>query len=344
MTGNRDDLAQAADRPDPAGLYGGRRVLITGGLGFLGSNLAHRLVGAGAAVTLVDSLLPDYGGNHKNIDGIADDVRVSYTDVRDQYAMAYLIREHEFIFNFAGQVSHRDSMDDPLTDLEINAKAPLSLLEAARRNNLEATVIFAGTRQVYGRPKYLPVDEDHPLAPTDANGISNLAGELYHFLYASVHGMRAASLRMTNTYGPRQRLAGTTQAVVPIFVRQALEDETITLYGGGDQLRDFVYVDDAVDAFLLAGQTPGAMGRPMNMGHPDPMSLREFCEILCDAAGSGRIDVASWPPEYKKIDIGDYYGSYELARRVLGWEPKTSVRDGIERTVAFYRANAKDYL
>lgn len=328
----------------PADMYAGARVLVTGGLGFLGSNLAFSLARAGAHVTLVDSLLPQYGGDPKNIDGIVGDVTVSYTDVRDVYAMAYLIGRHEFIFNFAGQVSHRDSMNDPMTDLEINTRAPLSLLETVRRNNPEATVVYAGTRQVYGRPEYLPVDEKHPLRPTDANGVSNLASEMYHHLYAEVYGIRAISLRMTNTYGPRQRLRGTTQAFVPIFVRKALEDETITIFGDGSQRRDFVYVDDAVDAFLRAGLSDSATGQSLNLGHPQPMSLRDFGRQLCEIAGGGRVELAPWPPEYEQIDIGDYYGSFDLARRVLGWEPVVDVTEGLQKTVDFYRANLDQYV
>lgn len=332
------------DTVDPAKHYEGAKVLITGGLGFLGSNLAFSLSGAGASVTLVDSLLPQYGGNPRNIEGIEGDVAVSYTDVRDSYAMAYLISRHDFIFNFAGQVSHRDSIEDPLTDLEINTRASLNLLELVRRNNPGAAVVYAGTRQVYGRPEYLPVDEQHPLRPTDANGISNLAAEMYHRMYAELHGIRATSLRMTNTFGPRQRLAGTTQAFVPIFVRKAFEDETITIFGDGSQRRDFVYVTDAVDAFLRAGLCADAVGKVMNLGHPDPMSLKDFADLLCGLTGTGRVVLAPWPPEYERIDIGDYYGSFELARETLGWSPKVGVREGLELTIDYYRPRIAEYM
>lgn len=329
---------------NPAELYDGANVLITGGLGFLGSNLAFALAEAGASVTLVDSLLPQYGGNPRNIEGISGEVAVSYTDVRDSYAMAYLISRHDFIFNFAGQVSHRDSIDDPLTDLEINTSAPLSLLELVRKNNPGAAVVYAGTRQVYGRPDYLPVDEKHPLHPTDANGISNLAAEMYHRMYAELHGIRAMSLRMTNTYGPRQRLAGTTQAFVPIFVRKAFEDETITIFGDGKQRRDFVYVTDAIDAFMRAGRCVDAVGKVMNLGHPDPMELNDFAELLCEVTGTGRVVLAPWPPDYEKIDIGDYYGSFDMASQILGWKPKVGVRDGLTKTVEFYRPRIAEYM
>lgn len=329
---------------DPASCYSGSNVLITGGLGFLGSNLAFALGAVGAKVTLVDSLLPQYGGNPRNIEGIEGDVSVSYTDIRDSYAMAYLIGKHDFIFNFAGQVSHRDSIDDPITDLEINTSASLQLLELVRKNNPGARVIYAGTRQVYGRPHYLPVDEAHPLNPTDANGISNLAAEMYHRMYAKLHGIRATSLRMTNTYGPRQRLSGTTQAFVPIFIRKAFEDETITIFGDGTQRRDFVYVTDAVDAFLRAGLAADAVGMVMNLGHPEPMSLRNFAELLCEVTGTGRVALAPWPPDYERIDIGDYYGSFEMAREILGWEPRIGVREGLEMTVDYYRRRIADYV
>lgn len=329
---------------DLAREFAGKRVLVTGGLGFLGSNLAIALAEGGALVTVADSLLPQYGGNPANLKGYEDLIAVSYTDVRDAYAMGYLVSTHEYIFNFAGQVSHRDSMEDPQTDLEINARAPLALLEAVRKNNPDATVIYAGTRQVYGRPRYLPVDEDHLLDPVDANGISNLAGELYHLLYAQVHGVKAASFRLTNTYGPRQRLWGTTQAFVPIFVRNVLTGEPVTIYGDGGQRRDFVYVDDSLEGFLRLALTDDAMGSVYNQGHPEPVSLDRFVELLIAVAGRGSVEYVPWPEEAKKIDIGDYYGSYERAKRELGWEPRTSLEDGLRKTVEFYEARRPDYI
>lgn len=324
--------------------FAGRRVLVTGGLGFLGSNMAILLAEAGARVTVVDSLLPQYGGNVKNLEGYEDRVAISYTDVRDPYAMSYLVSQADVVFNFAGQVSHIESMEDPLTDLEINTVAPLSLLETVRRSNPEAIVVYAGTRQVYGRPCYLPVDEEHPLDPVDANGVSNLAGELYHLLYARVYGLKTASLRMTNTYGPRQRLVGTTQGFVPIFIRKALMGEPITIYGDGSQRRDFVYVDDALDAFLRVALYEEAVGEVFNLGHPDPMSLRDFAELLLEVCGGGRIEFVPWPADHARIDIGDYFGNYDKAKRLLGWEPKVSVEQGLQRTIDFYRERMQDYL
>ncbi|MER3396479.1 MAG: NAD-dependent epimerase [Acidimicrobiia bacterium] len=327
-----------------ASRFAQERVLVTGGLGFLGSNLAIVLARAGARVTVADSLLPHYGGNPANLEGYEDKIAISYTDIRDEYAMAYLVSTHDYIFNFAGQVSHRDSMADPKTDLEINASAPLSLLEAVRKHNPDATVIYAGTRQVYGRPRYLPVDEDHPLDPVDANGISNLAGELYHLLYAEVYGLRAGSFRLTNTYGPRQRLWGTTQGFVPIFVGRVLTGQPITIYGDGSQQRDFVYVDDSLEGFLRLALTEEAMGSVYNQGHPQPVSLRSFAELLVEVAGQGTIEYVPWPEDVKKIDIGDYYGSFEKAKRMLGWEPKTSLAEGLEKTIAYYRDHLEHYI
>jgi UDP-glucose 4-epimerase len=233
--------------------YGGRRIMITGGLGFIGSNLAHRLVALNARVLLVDALIPDYGGNLFNVAGIEDRVRVNIADVRQASTMNYLVRDRDVVFNLAGQVSHIDSMRDPHTDLEINCRSQLTLLEACRRNNPAIKVVFAGTRQVYGRPTTLPVTEQHLVRPTDINGINKAAGEYYHLVYNNVFDIRACSLRLTNVYGPRQLIRHNRQGFIGWFIRQAIEDAEIQVFGDGSQLRDFVYVDDAAEAFLRGG-------------------------------------------------------------------------------------------
>jgi UDP-glucose 4-epimerase len=324
--------------------YRGRSVLVTGGLGFIGSNLAHRLVALGANVLLVDSLIPDYGGNRHNIAGIRDRVRVSLADIRDRDAVNDLVRGQDVIFNLAGQVSHIDSMRDPYTDLDINCLSQLTLLEACRHVNAAAKVVFAGTRQVYGRPDRLPVDETHLVRPTDVNGINKAAGEYYHLVYNNVFGVRACSLRLTNVYGPRQLIRHNRQGFIGWFIRLALEGGTIQIYGDGSQLRDFVHVDDASDAFLRAGADDGCNGEVFNVGGMEPISHRDLTTLLVETAGAGRVDYIAWPPEKKAIDIGSFYADSSKFRRATGWTPTVSLRDGLASTLAYYRANYDYYV
>jgi UDP-glucose 4-epimerase len=324
--------------------YRGRRVMITGGLGFIGSNLAHQLVELGAKVLLVDSLIPEYGGNLFNIAGIDDRVRVNVADVRQQSTMNYLVRENEVIFNLAGQVSHIDSMQDPYTDLEINCRSQLSILEACRRYNPAVKVVFAGTRQVYGRPDSLPVTEHHLVRPTDVNGINKAAGEYYHLVYNNVFRVRACSLRLTNVYGPRQLLKHNRQGFLAWFIRQALEDREIQIYGDGRQIRDFVYVDDCADAFLRAGANDESNGLVFNIGGVEPIAHRDLVEVLIGLAGRGRYRFVEWPPEKKAIDIGDFYADSSLAAATLGWRPTTALREGLTRTLDYYRKHMQHYV
>ncbi len=319
------------------------RVLITGGAGFIGSNLAHRLVDLGAQVTLVDSLIPQYGGNLANLEGFRQRLAFHISDVRDPYAMSYLIQGQDFLFNMAGQTSHLDSMQDPMTDLHINATAQLSILEAARKHNPGLRTVFASTRQVYGRPSYLPVDEAHPIHPVDINGIHKVAGEEYHLLYSQVYGMRCSALRLTNTYGPGMRVRDARQTFLGIWVNQVLHGQTIRVYGDGTQLRDFNYVDDAVDAFLHAALAPEAQGRVMNLGSPEVVSLADLAKLVCEVNGSGTWELVPFPPDRKAIDIGDYYSDHRLAGRILGWEPLVGLREGLARTLAYYRRHGASY-
>ena len=324
--------------------YRGRAVMITGGLGFIGSNLARQLVALGADVVLVDSLIPDYGGNLFNIDGIADRVRVNVADIRQQTTMNYLVRDRDVIFNLAGQVSHIDSMRDPYTDLEINCRSQLTVLEACRNHNPGVKVVFAGTRQVYGKPASLPVDETHLVRPTDVNGINKAAGEYYHLVYNNVFGVRACSLRLTNVYGPRQLIKHNRQGFVAWFIRLAIEDQTIQIYGDGSQLRDFVFVDDAADAFLRAGATDAVNGEVFNVGGDRPISHRELTSMLVDVAGSGRVKYVDWPADRKAIDIGSFYTDSSKFAAATGWTPRVTLRDGLRRTVDFYREHLAHYL
>ncbi|MDR1490229.1 MAG: NAD-dependent epimerase/dehydratase family protein [Desulfovibrio sp.] len=317
-------------------------ILITGGAGFIGANLARRLVGQGARVTLVDSFIPEYGGNEANLDGIRDSVTLNITDVRDPYAMRHLVRGQDFLFNLAGQTSHMDSMADPFTDLEINARAQLSILESCRGHNPGVKIIFAGTRQIYGRPDHLPVDEDHPVRPVDINGIHKVAGEWYHLLYHSVYGIRSTVLRLTNTYGPRMRIKDARQTFVGIWIRLLLEGRPFEVWGGG-QLRDFTYVDDCVDAMLLAA-SPRADGRVYNLGGDCVVSLRTLAENLIAAHGGGDFILKEFPAERKKIDIGDYYSDDARIREDLGWGPKVALREGLQRTLEYFAPRLEQYL
>src|SRR6187397_333369 len=279
--------------------------MITGGLGFIGSNLARQLVELNADVLLVDSLIPDYGGNLFNIDGIVDRVHVNIADIRQQSTMNFLVKDRDVIFNLAGQVSHIDSMRDPETDLDINCRAQLTLLEACRRHNPGTKVVYAGTRQVYGKPATLPVDETHLVRPTDINGINKAAGEYYHLVYNNVFGVRACSLRLTNIYGPRQLLKHNRQGFLAWFIRLAIEGREIQIYGDGRQIRDFVFVADAVDAFLRAGADEASNGQVFNVGGLEPMSHRDLVHLLIATAGTGSYRFTEWPAEKKAIDIGD---------------------------------------
>lgn len=321
----------------------GSNVLITGGLGFIGSNLARRLVDAGAQVTLVDSLIPEYGGNLFNIAGIEDRVRVNISDVRDEHSMKYLVQGQDYLFNLAGQTSHMDSMQDPYTDLDINVRAQLSILESCRKYNPDIRIVFASTRQIYGKPDYLPVDEKHLLRPVDVNGINKMAGEWYHILYHNVYGLRACALRLTNTYGPRMRIKDARQTFLGIWIRLLLEGKPFEVWGG-EQLRDFSYVDDTVEAMLLAGQSEAADGKVFNVGGEPVVSLLETARILVEANRGGEYTVRTFPPERKRIDIGDYYASDNLLRETVGWQPSTSLADGLSQTLDYYRQNLQEYL
>jgi len=328
---------------DHRDFYRGRRVLVTGGLGFIGSNLCRTLADLGAEVLAVDSLLPDYGGNLFNLAGYEGKVRINIADVRG-HGMEYLVKGEEVLFNLAGQVSHLDSMADPFTDLEINCRSQLSILEAVRKGNPEIKIVYAGTRQVYGKPQYLPVDEKHLLNPTDVNGINKISGELYHLVYHSVYGIRASSLRLTNTYGPRQLIKHSRQGFIGWFVRKAALGEEIQVFGDGRQKRDFNHVDDVVDAFLRAGATDASDGGVFNLGDAHPVSLLELVKLLVEVAGAGSWTIVPFPPERKKIDIGDFYADTARVRKALGWEPKVPLRQGLAETIAWYRKHKEHYL
>ena len=323
--------------------FGDKKILITGGLGFIGSTLAHRLVDLGAEITIVDSLIPEYGGNLFNIHGIEDRVNVNIADVRDRYSMNYLVQGQHYIFNLAGTLSHIDSMTDPFTDLEINCTAQLSLLESCRKFAIpDVKIAFAGTRGQYGKADYLPVDENHLMHPTDVNGINNMAGEWYHILYNNVYDIEATSLRLTNTFGPRHQMKHHKQGIVNWFIRQIMEGEKIRLFGGGTQIRDMNYVDDVVEALLLAMAEPKTRGEVYNLGGL-PLSLRDIVEKMIAVYGSGAYEEVPFPKDSMKIEIGDYIASTEKFKKAVGWTPKVSILEGLRSTFEYYEKYREHY-
>ncbi len=323
--------------------FAGKKVLVTGGLGFIGSNLVRALAAGGAVVTVVDSLIPEYGGNLRNLAGLGQRVRINISDVRDRHSLPVFVRGQDYLFNLAGQTSHMDSMTDPFTDLEINARAQLSILEACRKHNPGIRVVFASTRQLYGRPDYLPVDEDHPLRPVDVNGINKLAGEGYHLLYHQVHGIRSTVLRLTNTIGPRMRVKDARQTFVGVWIQRVVSGQPFEVWGG-DQLRDFTYVEDAVNAFLLAALHPEAPGRIFNVGGTEPVSLKTLADCLVQANGGGSYVLKNFPEDRKKIDIGDFYADDTRLRQTLGWSPRVPLLSALAKTLAYYRKELPHYV
>jgi UDP-glucose 4-epimerase len=316
--------------------FRGKRCVVTGGLGFIGSNVVHALHRAGAQVTVVDALVPTHGGDLRNVSALAD-VQVVRARIDEIDVIGPAIRNAEVVFNLAGQVSHLASMDDPIADLDLNARSHLALLELLRFDNPGAVVVHSSTRQVYGRPRYLPVDEEHPTQPVDINGIAKLAGEQAHLLYARVHDMPITSLRLTNVYGPRQNLQRDGLGFLPVFVRKALQGEMIELYGDGQQLRDCLHVDDVVEGLLLAASTPSASGEVFNLGHPDAITLHDVAVTLIETTGRGSVQLVPWPADHERIDIGSFHGDFTKARNKLGWQPTIDFATGARSTVAFYQ-------
>lgn len=324
--------------------FKGKHCLVLGGAGFIGSNLAIKLVNLGADVVVCDSMIEDYGGNLFNLEPIREKIKINISDVRDMSSMQYIVRNMDYIFNLAGQVSHIESMRDPFTDLEINVKAQLSIMEACRRFNPSAKVIFASTRQIYGKAEKLPVDEKTLLKPIDVNGVNKMAGEWYHILYNNVYNIRTCSLRLTNTYGPRQLIKHNLQGFIGVFIRQAVLGEEIKLFGGGEQKRDFTFIDDVVNAFLFAAASESVNGKIFNLGGIKPYSLKEFAQILLDVAGGGRFTEIVFPTDRQKIDIGNAYSDYGLIKNTLGWEPKVDLPEGLRITVEYFKKNLTHYL
>jgi len=321
-----------------------KNVLITGGFGFIGSNLARRLVKDGAKVTIVDSLIPEYGGNPHNLHDVKDQMEINITDVRDSISMDQFIPDQDFLFNLAGQTSHLDSMENPFTDLDINAKAQLSILEACRKHNPDIRIVFASTRQIYGKPQYLPVDEKHPWHPVDVNGVNKMAGEWYHIVYNDVYGISASVLRLTNSYGPRMRIKDARQTFLGIWIRNLLQGKPIQVFGDGRQRRDYNYVDDVVDALLLAATRSEAKGEIFNLGAPDPLSLEDTAKLMCDQIEGANYEKVPFPEDRKAIDVGDFVCDYQAFQSTFDWDPKVKFQEGISKSIDYFRENLDYYI
>jgi len=323
--------------------FSGKTAIITGGVGFIGSHLARALVRAGAEVTLIDSMVPEYGGNLRNIADIQDQVRVNFSDIRDEHSLGYLLDGADYVFNLAGQTSHMDSMTHPDKDLDINVSAQLKLMETLRRVSSHARVVFASTRQIYGKPQFLPVTEDHPLVPVDINGIHKIAGESYHSLYHDVYGIPTTSLRLTNTYGPGMRIKDARQTFVGIWLRLAIQGERFAIFGDGTQRRDFTYVDDVVRAFLTVATDDNAVGKTYNLGHSEVVSLTELADMIIDRTPGSSYRTVPFPSDRQAIDIGDYYGDFSKISQEVGWSPTVLLADGLATTIAYYQENLAHY-
>jgi len=317
-------------------------VLITGGLGFIGSTLAVAEVKRGNRVTVLDALLLDYGGNRFNVKKIEKEIEIEIGDVRNKKLIEKSVKNKDVIYSLAGTLSHIDSMTDPFTDLEINCVSQLVLLEACRKLNPATKILFAGTRNQYGRAKYLPVDENHPMEPVDVNGINNIAAEWYYRLYHDIHGMWTSSLRLTNTFGPRHQMKHSRQGVLNWFIRQILDGEKISLYGTGEQIRDVNYVNDVVNAFMLAADSDRANGEGFNLGG-EAISLKKFVEEIIRVTGKGKYETVPFPPDRKVIEVGDYIADWSKIKKTLGWKPEISLKEGIKRTVEYYRRFKNNY-
>jgi nucleoside-diphosphate-sugar epimerase len=321
-----------------------KKILITGGLGFIGSNLALRLIEDNNSITIIDSLIPEYGGNKRNIEKIKERVTINISDVRDTHAINQLVKGQDYLFNLAGQTSHMDSMNDPITDLDINAKAQLSILEACRKYNPDVRIVFASTRQIYGKPSYLPVDEKHPLHPVDVNGINKIAGEQYHILYQEVYGIASSVLRLTNTYGPRMRIKDARQTFLGVWIRNLLEGKPIQVFGDGKQRRDYNYVEDVLDGLVIAATQENAIGKVYNLGAPTPLSLEETAKIMCQEIEGSNYQLVAFPEDRKAIDVGDFVCDYSAFRNEFEWKPEVNFEEGIHRSLAYFRKESEHYI
>jgi len=323
-------------------IFKGKKVVITGGLGFIGSNLAQTLVPLGAKVVIVDALLPPYGGNKFNLEGIADRIELVDGDIRDADLMEKVIEGADFIFHLAGQVSYLDSKNRPYDDLDFNGRGNLTILEAVKNNAPGARIIFASSRLVYGKILTLPVREDHPTNPLSLYGIHKLLGEKYYNYYAHTFGVHGLSVRIPNPYGPRQQMKHAKYSIVGWFLRQALEGKTIQVYGDGLQERDYLYIDDIVSAFLKLAEH-GEAGEVYNIGTHERVRFGEMVDAVIKAVGSGDKKFVPWPKESEQNETGNYSADTTKLSELTGWKPEVSLRDGLKDMVEYYREHGDKY-
>lgn len=318
------------------------KVLITGGLGFIGSNLARQLVKQGAKVTILDALLEPYGGNQFNIRDIADQVEVINGNILNEELVTDAVRDTDYIFHLAGQVGYQDAKQKPFIDLEFNGRGNLILLEAVKENAPNARILFSSSRLVYGKIKETPVTEEHPTQPLSLYGIHKLLGEKYYGYYAHNFGIHGMSMRIPNPYGPRQQMKHSKYAIVGWFVRQAMEGKTIPIFGDGQQLRDYIYIDDIVRA-MMELIIKGKAGEAYNIGSGQGITFTEMVDEVIKAVGQGDKEFVPWPEDYEKNETGDYIAELSKIEQITDWQPRNTLQQGLQKTVDYYRQNQHHY-
>ena len=323
--------------------FSGKEVLITGGFGMIGSTIAGKLVRYGANVTIADSFIEPYGANSFNINDIKDSVRISITDIRDKESMKFLVRDKDIIFNLAGQVSHNDSIENPFLDADINYIGHLNVLECVRRYNKEAVILHAGSRLQFGRIQNNPVDESHPLRPKTPYALNKTAAENMYLFYNEVHQIPCVIFRIANPYGPRSQMKHSKYSMVNWFIKQAMEGKAITIFGDGEQVRDYMFVDDLADAFIFAAINQGCYGETYNVGSGVGTEFRDMVKTIIDVVGSGEIKNIPWPENYINVETGDYVTDIRKICSAINWKPKIDIETGVRLTYEYYKKHKLYY-
>ena len=320
-----------------------KKVLITGGLGMIGSTIAHKLVEIGADVTLIDAFIEPYGANYFNIKGIENKVTVNISDIRDKESIKELVFGKDIIFNLAGQVSHNDSLENPFLDADINYIGQLNVLEAVRKYASNATVLFAGSRLQFGEIEKIPVSEDHPLKPKTPYALNKGASENLYLFYHRVHSISTVVFRIANPYGPRAQMRHPKYCIINWFLRLAIDNQTIKIFGDGNQVRDYIYIDDLAEAFILAAVNERAAGEVFNIGSGVGTRFKDMANLILKNVKKGEVEHVPWPEKYINVETGDYISDIRKAERMLGWVPKTSLKEGVKRMFRYYQKNGKYY-